>query len=457
MGTLIRGGLVVGVQGRQQADVLIEGDKIAFVGTGIGQLGNQVLDAAGCYVIPGGIDPHTHIEMPAGDLGFTADDWFSGTAAAAAGGTTTVIDMITPDPGGTLRSALADWRERAGLKAVCDYSFHMGVIAARPEVLAEMAEVVQAGIPSFKLYLAYKGRIMVDDGAAFRIMREAGRLGAWTLVHAENGDVIEVLIAEARAAGRLGAGTHGATRPTLAEGEATHRAIQLAALAGGAPLYLVHVTCQEALLAVMRAQQAGQKVAAECCTHHLVLTDREYGRTGMAAAPYVLSPPLRGPADVSALWGGLEQGALSVVSSDHCPWNLKGQKDRGAADFSRIPNGGPGVEERMTVLWTHAVASGRWSPEQFVARTSAGAAATFGLTSKGAVAPGYDADIVVWDPTVQRTLSAQTQTSKVDHSLFEGTSVQGLARYTLVRGKVVAAEGKAVGEAGWGRFLRRVP
>jgi len=456
MGTVIRGGRVVTGSGTCETDVRVEGTRITALGEGLLQPGDAVLDAGGCYVMPGGIDPHTHIEMPAGDLGFNADDWYSGTAAAVAGGTTSVIDMITQEQGGSLGAVLADWQTRAGARSVCDYSFHMGVIDPRPEVLAEMAAIVAAGVPSFKIYLAYKGRIMVDDGQAFRIMREAGRLGAWTLVHCENGDLIDVLIAEARTAGRLEAGVHGSTRPTEGEGEATNRAIQLARMAG-APVHIVHVSCRESLEAVLQARLAGHRVRAEACLPHLVLTDAQYNRPGFAAAPYVLSPPLRSEADRDALWVGLTTGALDFVATDHCPWHLKGQKDRGIGDFSRIPSGAGSIEERMALLWTLGVEGGRFSPMEFVAATSGRAARIFGLSSKGAIEPGCDADILVWDPGVKRTLSAQTQHSRVDHSAFEGMPVTGQARFVLVRGRLAARDGKPTAEAGSGQFVRRSP
>ena len=441
MPLIIRGGTVVTETAQFVADVRVEGERITAVGRDIHLPGDRVLDASGCFVMPGGIDPHTHIEMPAGDLGRTADDWHSGTAAAVEGGTTCVLDMITPEPGGALAAALYDWRRRAAQGALCDYSFHMGVTEARPDIIEEMAAIVAAGVSSFKLYLAYKGRLMVDDGAAFRIMREAGRLGAWTLVHAENGDLIEALTADAVRAGRLDAGAHGATRPPVAEGEATHRAIQLAR-AAEAPVYIVHVTCREALAPIRRARQNGLPVIGEACAHHLVLTDENQG------LPYVLSPPLRPQADRQALWDAYADGTLSVTATDHCPWNLQGQKERGRDDFTRIPNGAPGIEERMALLWTHGVTTGRWSPSQFVTHTSAEAARIFGLSTKGAVHPGYDADLVIWDPSNRRTLSAATQRSSVDHCLYEGMEVTGQPRYVLVRG----AEAKA----GAGRQAARI-
>lgn len=456
MGIVIRGGEVVNAAGRFQADVRIEGERIVGVGEGLSQPGDEILDASGCYVIPGGIDPHTHLEMPAGELGFNADDWFSGTSAAVAGGTTCVIDMATQERGGILLGALEAWQRRALAGAVCDWSFHMGVTDVTDEVLQEMAAVVGAGVSSFKLYLAYKGRVMVDDGAAFRVMREAGALGAWTLVHAENGEIIEVLTTDAKSRGELRAGIHGRTRPPLMEGEAAGRALLLARLAG-APVYIVHVSCREALEAVRAARQAGQPVCAEACTHHLVLTEREYDRPGFEAAPWVLSPPLRAQEHLDALWGGLATGALDLVASDHCPWNLQVQKARGCADFSLIPNGGPGIEERMSLLWTYGVRTGQWTLEEFVQRTSATAARIFGMSRKGAIFPGFDADVVVWDGSAMRKLSAANQCSRVDHSLYEGMHVTGVARFVLTRGRVAAQEGAPAGEPGWGRFVARRP
>lgn len=454
MSVVIRGGTVVNSDWSGPADVRIEVQRVTAVGEGLAEPGDTVLDATGCFVMPGGIDPHTHIEMPAGGGTFNADDWYSGTAAAVAGGTTAVLDMITQDRGGSLGEALADWRRRAEARAVCDFGFHMGVIDARPEVLAEMASVVADGVPSFKIYLAYKGRIMIDDADAFRIMREAGRLGALTLVHAENGELVDLLIREAMAAGRTEPGLHPTCRPAVGEGEATHRAIQLARIAG-APVYIVHVSCREALEAVARARQQGQSVWAETCAHYLILTDEEYRRPGFEAAPYVLSPPLRPAADQAALWAGLADGTLDLVATDHCPWNLNGQKDQGRHDFSKMPNGGPGIEERMALLWTYGVEAGRWTPGQFVARTSTRAARIFGMETKGAVAPGMDADLSVWDPAVRRTLSVKAQHSRVDHSLYEGIDVSGQCRFTLVRGRVAAREGRPVADAGWGRFVHR--
>ena len=294
MALIIRGGTLLTPAGPATADLRIEGGRISALGEGVATSGDETLDAGGCYVLPGGIDPHTHIEMPAGGGEFNADDWYSGTAAALAGGTTTVLDMITPERGGTLTAALGDWQGRAALRAACDYSFHMGLIEDSPALLAEMAAIVAAGVPSFKIYLAYKGRLMIDDGAAFRILRRAGALGALTLAHCENGEIIDTLIADRRAAGDLAPGNHPRVRPSLAEGEATARAIALAQLAR-APLYVVHVTCREAIGAIAAARGQGQAVYGEACAHHLTLTEAEYERPGFAAAPMSSARPCAAP------------------------------------------------------------------------------------------------------------------------------------------------------------------
>lgn len=456
MGTIIRGGTLVTAGNTLECDLRLDGGRVAAAGSGILQPGDQIIDAEGCLVMPGGIDPHTHIDMPAGNLK-TVDDWYDATAAALAGGTTCCIDMMTQEPGGKLRWVLEDWNRRAGPRAAMDYSYHMGVIDPRPDVLEEMPQIVAAGIPSFKLYLAYKGRIMVDDAGAYRTMRAAGRAGAWTLVHCENGEVVEILIAEALAAGRTAAGVHGEVRPAAAEAEATGRAIALAQMAG-CPVYIVHVTCQGALEHVRRARRAGQQVRAEACAHHLVLTADEYRRPGFAAAPWVLSPPLRSELDQRALWGGLRDGSLDTVATDHCPWHLKGQKDRGRDDFTRIPNGAPGIEERMALLWTYGVAAGSMTPQQFVAYTSTHAAQIFGLyPRKGSLLPGADADVVVWDPQVERKISARTHRTRADHSIYEGMAVRGAPRYVFVRGRPAVWEGELQAEPGWGQFLARRP
>lgn len=456
MSVLIRGGTVVTPEAVFPGDVRLAGGRIVEVSPRLLDPGGDTMyDATGCYVIPGGIDPHTHLEMPAGELGRNADDWYSGTAAAVLGGTTTVIDMITPERDQTLTAALQDWHDRARRGAVCDYSFHMGIVRVDDAILREMEDVVAAGVPSFKIYLAYKGRIMLEDADAFQVLRRAGEIGALTLVHAENGDVIHFLVEEARSQGLRHAGMHAATRPAVLEGEATGRALALARLAG-APIYIVHVTCREALAAIRFARNHGEPVWAEACAPHLILTDAVYQLPGFAAAPYVLSPPLRSEADREALWEALEDGTLHCTATDHCPWHLKGQKDRGETDFSLIPNGAGGIEERLALLWTWGVEGRGWSLQDFVARTSSHAARIFGLyPRKGCLVPGADADVVVWDPTVSRTLSAATQASRADHCIYEGVTVRGAPRFVFLRGQLAAQEGRLQVDAGAGAWLPR--
>lgn len=423
------------------------------IGASLRAPGDEVIDAEGCYVLPGAIDPHTHIELPTGNGGYNADTWFSGTVAAAFGGTTTVIDMITQERGAPLHEALADWHSRARPHAVVDYGFHMGIIDPRPEVLAEIPELVRTGVPSFKLYLGYRGRLMLSDAELFTTMRAVGRAGGLTLVHAENGDVIDTLVAEAVANGETTPRHHALTRPAATEAEATARACHLARLAE-APLYVVHVTCREALEEIAQARRHGQHVLAETCTHYLLFTADDLARPHFEGARWVLSPPLRKDADRLALWDALGAG-IEVVASDHCPWTLA-QKAQGRERFDRIPNGAPGVEERLPFLYTYGVEQGGITLEELVALTSTNPARIFGLyPRKGTIAPGSDADVVVWDPGVQRTWSAAHHRCGSDNTPYEGMAVSGAVRHLLVRGRTVIEDGELAAPAGCGIFLER--
>ncbi len=455
MGWVVQGGTVVTACGLFRADVRVEGEQVEAVGRAVRQPGDRVLDAGGCYVLPGGVDPHTHIEMPAGDGSYNADTWYTGTVAAAWGGTTTVIDMITPQRGGTLADALEDWRRRAAAGAVVDYGFHMGIISATPSVLDEIPEMVRAGVPTFKLYLAYRSRgLMLEDGDVLRVLRAVAQAGGMALVHAENGDVIDQLVAEAVARGETAPRYHATTRPAAAEAEATARACRLAEIAG-APLYVVHVTCRESLEEILRARGRGQRVWAETCTHYLLFTESDLDRPGFAGAAWVLSPPLRAEADREALWQALARGELQVVASDHCPWTVT-HKQRGRERFDLIPNGAPGVEERLPFVYTYGVLAGRLSLEAMVARLSTEPARRFGLyPRKGTVAPGCDADLVVWDPAPQRTWSAAAHHCGADLTPYEGMQVQGTVRHVLVRGRPVVRDGAFAGQAGYGAFVAR--
>jgi dihydropyrimidinase len=449
--TIIAGGTVVTAAGRFVADVRVEGAQVTAIGAGLRTKGDEVIDAEGCYVLPGVIDPHTHIELPTGGGQHNADTWWTGTVAAAFGGTTTVIDMITQEKGDTLLNALADWNRRAGPHAVIDYGYHMGIIDTH--ALDEIPAVVKAGVPSFKLYTAYRNRLMLEDADLFATMRAVAAVDGIVLVHAENGDVIDTLVAESVAKGDTAPRFHAATRPAAAEAEATGRACRLAEMAG-AKLYVVHVTCREALEENEIARRRGLPVLAETCTHYLLFTHDDLARPHFEGAKWVLSPPLRKEKDCQALWEAVGH-SVEVVASDHCPWT-NAQKERGRERFDLIPNGAPGVEERLPFLYTYGVERGALTLEELVADTSTNPARIFGLyPRKGTIAPGSDADIVVWDPAVKRTWSATTHHCGSDNTPYEGLPVTGAVRHCLVRGRPVIRDGALKAEAGWGKFLER--
>jgi dihydropyrimidinase len=393
--------------------------------------------------------------MPAGEI-TSADDFETGTRAAAFGGTTTVVDFATPEPGESLLSALETWRRKAEGRASVDYGFHMAVREVGETTLAEMARLVRdEGVTSFKLYLAYPGVLQVDDAAFFRALLGARECGALTLVHAENGGVIDVLVKRALAGGETAPRYHALTRPPEAEAEATARAIALAAMAG-APLYVVHLSCAAALAHVAAARDQGFPVFAETCPQYLFLSIADYDRPDFEGARYVMSPPLREAADQEALWRGLAGGDLQVVATDHCPFTLA-DKERGRHDFSRIPNGAPGIETRMVLLWDGGVRAGRIDAQRFVALTAAGPARIFGLwPRKGTIAVGSDADLVIWDPERETRLSVETLHMRVDYNPYEGRVVRGGPVVVMSRGDVIVDHGEWKGRSGRGQFLKRL-
>lgn len=454
MATIIAGGTVVTAAGRVLADVRVEGARVTAIGAGLRSAGDEVIDATGCYVLPGAIDPHTHIELPTGDGQHNADTWHSGTVAAAFGGTTTVIDMITQEKGGSLMDALTDWRRRAGPATVVDYGFHMGIIDVSPPVLDEIDLMMRQGVTSFKLYTAYKNRLMLDDARLFAVMRRVAAAQGLVVVHAENGDVVDALVAEAVARGDTAPHFHALTRPAAAEAEATARACRLAELVG-ARLYVVHVTCREALAEIEAARRRGQPVLAETCTHYLLFTADDLARPGFEGAKWVLSPPLRTAEDREALWISLAH-SIEVVASDHCPWT-SAQRERGRERFDLIPNGAPGLEERLPFLYTYGVLEGRLTLEELVAVTATNPARIFGLyPRKGTIAPGSDADLVIWDPKLSRTWSARTHHCGSDNTPYEGMWVSGGVRHLLVRGRAVITDGALAADAtGWGTYIER--
>ncbi|MHB1628520.1 MAG: dihydropyrimidinase [Bacilli bacterium] len=457
MGTLIRGGTVVTASDVSRADVLMEHGVVAALANDIATGAHRVVDAKGCYLFPGGVDPHTHLDMPFGGT-VTADDFRTGTIAAAFGGTTTVVDFALHQKGDTLANSLQTWHRKAEGKAAIDYAFHMMIGDMRDEVMQEIPQIVEReGVSSFKLFMAYKNNLQVDDETLFRVLRMAVRVGALVQVHAENGDVIEVLVKEALANGQTEPKYHALTRPPEAEGEATARAIRLAEIAG-APLYVVHVTCAQAADAISDARKRGLPIYGETCPQYLVCDYTDYERPDFAGAKYVMSPPLRDRSHQDVLWNKLRNMELQVLGSDQCSFNLKGQKELGRHDFSMIPNGSPTIEDRMSILYHHGVHEGRIGLNKFVALTSTNAAKLFGLfPRKGTIAVGGDADIVVWDPEAQRTISAAAHHMNVDNSIFEGFQVTGAPRQVFLRGEMIVDQDKFVGRAGMGQFQRCDP
>lgn len=453
MSTVIRGGTIVTADLSYKADVLIEGGRIAAIGEGL--VGDTVLDASGCYVMPGGIDPHTHLEMPFMGT-YSADDFESGTRAALAGGTTMVVDFALPSPGQGLMDALKMWDNKSG-RAHCDYSYHMAVTWWGEQVFDEMDEVVKRGITSFKHFMAYKGSLMVNDDEMFASFRRVGDLGGVALVHAENGDVVAELSARLLAEGNTGPEGHAFSRPPQVEGEATNRAIMIADMAG-VPLYVVHTSCEDSHEAIRRARAHGKRVWGEPLIQHLVLDESEYFNPDWDhAARRVMSPPFRNKLHQDSLWAGLQSGSLSCVATDHCAFTTT-QKRTGIGDFTKIPNGTGGLEDRMPVLWTQGVGTGRLTPNEFVAVTSTNIAKILNMyPKKGAVLVGSDADLVVWDPEAEKTISAGTQQSSIDYNVFEGIRVKGLPRFTLTRGVVAVTEGKVDSHEGHGEFVAREP
>jgi dihydropyrimidinase len=451
--TVIKNGTVVTADLTYKADVLIEDGKIAAIGQGLA--GDKVLDATGCYIMPGGIDPHTHLEMPFMGT-YSADDFESGTRGALAGGTTMVIDFALPAPGEGLLDALKKWDNKAG-RASCDYSFHMAITWWSEQVFDEMKAVTGRGINSFKHFMAYKGSLMVNDEELFASFKRCAELGAIPMVHAENGDIVASMSAKLLAEGNTGPEGHAYSRPSQVEGEATNRAIMIADMAG-VPLYVVHTSCEESHEAIRRARMQGKRVYGEPLIQHLTLDESEYfDKDWDHAARRVMSPPFRNKKHQDSLWAGLASGSLSCVATDHCAFTTA-QKRYGVGDFTKIPNGTGGLEERLPMLWTEGVRTGRITMNEFVAVTSTNIAKIMNMyPQKGAVLVGSDADLVVWDPEASKTITASAQQSEIDYNVFEGRTVTGLPRFTLTRGHVAVTEGKLDAREGHGRFVAREP
>jgi dihydropyrimidinase len=460
--TLITNGTIVTATDMYKGDVLIDGEKVAMIGKGLGAAAAKRIDATGKYVIPGGIDVHTHMELPFGGT-FASDDFYTGTVAAAFGGTTSIVDFAVQGMGEPLEKARDAWLKKARGKAAIDYGLHVIVRDVTDKVLKEMDVMVKEGVSSFKLFMAYPGVFQVDDGSIFKALSRTAENGGLICMHAENGGVIDVLVKRALAAKHTEPKWHALTRPPEAEGEATHRAFRLAELAGGIPLYIVHLSSSQALEQVRLFRDRGLPAYAETCPQYLFLSIDNYDEPGFDGAKYVMSPPLRERWHQDELWKGLARNDLQVVSTDHCPFCMKEgymgqprQKQLGIGDFSKIPNGAPGVETRMVLLYDGGVVQKRITLNRWVEVTSTTPAKIMGMfPKKGTIAVGSDADIVVWDPRTISTISAKTHHMRVDYNPFEGRRVKGKAAVVLSRGEVIVEKDKFIGKKGRGKFIKR--
>ncbi len=450
---VITNGTVVTAEASMRADVGVRAGRIAAVGLSL--QGRETIDAGGMLVLPGAVDEHVHLQMPVGEF-CSSDDFYTGTIAAAHGGTTTLLDFVEPQPGQPLLKALEQRRAEADPKVVVDYGLHMTLSRADDQTLAQLLSCIQAGVASFKLYMAYEG-LRLDDGDLLRALAALREVGGRPLVHAENHNAIAYLTAQALAAGRTGPEQHPRTRPAVMEAEAVHRLLALAHVTG-TPLVVAHLSCALGLEQVRAARGRGQTVWVETCPQYLFLDEAEYARPGFEAAKFVMAPPLRTAADRAALWAGLASGEVDTIATDHCPFFFATQKTRGREDFSRIPGGAPAVETRLPLLYTYGVRQGRLSLERWVEVCCTAPARRFGLAPrKGSLAVGADADVVVFDPSLRVTLSAETLHQNVDYTPYEDWEVQGYPRTVLSRGEVIVQDGEFTAEGGRGQFLRTQP
>lgn len=453
MKTLIKNGRIVTAVDDYRADILIEDEQISLIGKTLEMEADKVIDASGKLVIPGGIDPHTHMELPFGGTS-SSDDFFTGTRAAAFGGTTTIIDFAVQNKGESMLLGADKWHQKAQGKAVIDYGFHLITTEFEDGQQYEMFQLMDEGITSFKLFMAYPGVFLSDDATIFRAMSYAGERGGLVCMHAENGIVINEIIKRFKAQGRLAPKYHALTRPTIAEAEGVHRAIALAEMAE-TPVYIVHLSCSDALNQVRQARDRGIPAFAETCPQYLFLSIDDYG-DGWDGAKYVMTPPLREKHNHADLWKGLKMDDLQVISTDHCPFCMKEQKELGKDDFSLIPNGAPGVEYRMELIYNGGVLENNISLNRFVELTSTAAAKMFGMfPKKGTIAVGSDADIVIFDTEKEHVLSLENQHMNVDYCTYEGKKIKGKVETVLSRGRVVIENGECLVEKGSGQFVKR--
>ena len=455
MSILIQNGTLLCPEGPVKADLRVEGDKIAQIGPGLPRGGSRVIDASDRLVFPGFIDTHTHFEMNKGTPRETADGWASGTLAALAGGTTTVLDFAEPERGASLASALDTWHSRADGIASCHYGFHMTIKDWNPAIQRELADMERAGVTSYKVYFAYDN-LRVSDGTALEVIRAVGERGGVVGCHCENGDLVAAGIAEQKAAGNLGPSAHPLSRPAAVEAEAVNRWLTVGELAGY-PVNIVHLSTRRGLELVRMARARGQAAYVETCPQYLLLDDGKYGLPGFEGAKFVLSPPLRSRGNVDALWAGLEAGEIDTIGTDHCSFHFKGVKELGREDFSKIPNGIPGVEHRPVLLYTAGVAAGRISAHRMMKLLSEQPAKLFGMyPRKGALAVGSDADIVIFDPEYRGRIAGAAQYQAVDYTPYEGFETMGRVETVLLSGEMAVEDGRVI-KTGRGRFVRRGP
>lgn len=457
MGILLKGGKVITATDSYYADLRIDCEKIVAIGIDIFQNGDEVIDVKGCYILPGGIDSHTHFDLDVSST-VTADDFASGTKAAIIGGTTTILDYATQNKGETLQEALKNQFKKTEGNCFCDYGFHMGITDWNKDVSNEMADMIEEGVTSFKLYMAYKKTLQVDDGIIFMALKRSKEINGLIAFHCENGDVIEMLVNDARKNNQKSPIYHALTRPVSVENEAITRLLQIAEMVD-TPVYIVHLSSKAGFQSIMDAKKRGVKVYVETCPQYLLLDDSYYGdkdNNSFEGAKYVMSPPLRKDCDKAELWKGLSFDEISIIGTDHCSFNYIGQKEIGITDFSKIPNGAPGVEHRMALIYTYGVLEGKISLNQMVALTSTNAAKVFGLfPKKGTIAVGSDADIIVWDPDFNGQISAEKQTQNVDYTPYEGFNQQGRVKYAFLRGNKVVSDANLNVNKSIGKYLHR--